>query len=119
MDTESIRQSQEGVLEMLSKMARHIAGDYTLNQIRILQYAHLCWRYRGAPTTHADICRELDLPSATVSRAIGRFIEEGILREELDPADGRRRLVNGTGRLSGSDVDLDSELAELFGRYFR
>jgi DNA-binding MarR family transcriptional regulator len=104
---------------MLSTMARHVAGDYTLNQIRVLQYAHMCWRYRSAPTTHADICRELQLPSATVSRAIGKFIEVGILREELDPADGRRRLVSGTGRLPGSNVDLDRELADFFSRYFR
>lgn len=114
MNDQSIAQAQGGMFEMLRILARYVPGDYTLNQIRVLQYIHMCSRYRGNPTTHVEICRELDLPSATVSRSVARFLEEGSIEEQIDPADGRRRLISATGTLPGVSGDLDRELAKLF-----
>jgi DNA-binding MarR family transcriptional regulator len=113
MDEKDVARVQEAIFELLTLWSRHVAGDYTLNQIRVLQYIHMCWRYRETPTTHAEICMALDLPSATVSRAVSRFLGEGSLREEVDPADGRRRLIGGTGLTQGAEGDLDLAISEI------
>ena len=112
MNSESLAETQEIILEFLTTLARHISGDVTLNQIRVLQFINLCSRYRGEATSNVKVCSELDLPSATVSRAIVKFIEAGLISDEVDPDDGRGRLVVGTGVIPGTNQHLDPELAE-------
>ena len=103
---------------MLTALAKYVSGDLTLNQLRVLQFINLCWRHRKTATNHREICNELGLPAATVSRAIGKFIEIGLVTEEVDPADGRKRLVIATGVIPGApNDDLDLELAELAARH--
>jgi len=119
MDEKSIEHVQEGIYEMLKILGAHFSGDITLNQIRVLQYIHLSWRYRKTSTTHAEICAELELPSATVSRSVAKFIELGLVDEKVDQADGRRRLIEGTGVNPRHPGDLDHELAELAERQDR
>ena len=112
MNPESLAETQEVILEFLTTLARHVSGDVTLNQIRVLQFINLCSRYRGEATSNVKLCSELDLPSATVSRAIVKFIEAGIISDKVDPDDGRGRLVVGTGVMPGTNQHLDPELAE-------
>jgi len=119
MDEKSIEHVQEGIYEFLKILGAHFPGDLTLNQIRVLQYVHLNWRYRKTSTTHAEICAELELPSATVSRSVAKFLELRLLDEQIDPADGRRRLIEGTGVIPRHPGDLDHELAELAERQDR
>lgn len=119
MDERTIAHVQEGIYEMLKVLVAHFPGDLTLNQVRVLQYIHLKWRYSNSSTTHAEICAELELPSATVSRSVAKFLEQGWVEEQVDPADGRRRLIDGTGFNPQDPGDLDRELAELAGRQER
>jgi DNA-binding MarR family transcriptional regulator len=116
MNPESLAEIQESILEFLTTLARHISGDLTLNQIRVLQFINLCSRFRNEATRHTEICAELDLQSATVTRAVGKFIETRMVAEKSDPDDGRRRLVVGTGVIPGSNQRLDMEVAEVMGR---
>jgi DNA-binding MarR family transcriptional regulator len=113
MNPELLAEIQESILKLLHTFARHVSGDLTLNQIRVLQFINLCSRYRGEATSNVEVCSELDLPSATVSRAIAKFIEAGLISDEVDPDDGRRRLVVGTGVIPGTNQHLDPELAAL------
>ncbi len=118
IDSKSVAHAQEGMREILTVLSRHVSGDITLNQLRVLQFINLCWVHRKTATNHREICNELGLPPATVSRAIAKFIETGIVTEEVDPADGRKRLVIVTGVIPDAPNDnLDLELAELAARY--
>jgi DNA-binding MarR family transcriptional regulator len=116
MSSKSLAESQEKMLELLTVLAHHLSGDLTLNQIRVLQFINLCSRFRNEATRHTEICTELGLPSATVTRAVGKFIETRMVAEKSDPDDGRRRLVVGTGVIPGSNQRLDIEVAEVMGR---
>ena len=114
----SVAQSQATIFELLTTLSKFVSGDLTLNQIRVMQFINLCWRHRSAGCTgHMDICSELNLPSATVSRAVAKFIKADMVGDEVDPDDGRKRLVVGSGAIPGApDDDLDLVLARLFTR---
>ena len=68
MDASTALRDQEFAREFLELIAAYVPGQYTLNQIRILHYIHLCSDYRGRPATHGEICRALRLSAPTVSR---------------------------------------------------
>jgi len=102
MDEATALRDQEFAREFLDLIAEYVPGSYTLNQIRILQYIYLCSDYRGRPATHGEICRALRLSAPTVSRAIALFLETGMIQEQPDPSDGRRRLLLGE-RVSDSN----------------
>lgn len=107
----------EFVTEYLGLIAQHIPGDTTLNQIRILHYIDMRTAQQKGHTGHTEICAALDMPAATVTRAIASFIEAGIVREETDERDGRRRLVRVSQHHATGDT-LDQQIIALARRYF-
>jgi DNA-binding MarR family transcriptional regulator len=97
------------VTEYLGLIAQYIPGDTTLNQIRILHYIDMRTVQGAGYTSHTEICVALRMSAATVTRAIASFIEAGIIREDADELDGRRRLV----RVSKDHVALAANPVEV------
>jgi DNA-binding MarR family transcriptional regulator len=48
---------------------------------------------RGMPPTMTQLCDATGLPKASVSRYVASQIERGLVKEQVDPADRRRRLL--------------------------
>ena len=103
--------------DYLALLARHFPGDITLNQLRILQYIGLRSSRGKGHTNHKDICMALEMAASTVTRAVSAFIETGVLHEETDPEDGRRRLVS-VRRSYPSRGQLNEEVVQLGQKYF-
>ena len=103
------------VQEYLGLIAQFIPGETTLNQMRILQ--HIALRSAGDkhPVCNTDICNALGMSAATVTRAIASFIGAGIISEEEDPKDGRRRFIMVSDGYRG---DLDYKVIALAKKYF-
>ena len=67
-------------------------GIYSIKELRVTHLVFRCWRL-GESCTLTRIAKETGISKTTVSRAITTLIGNGLLREELDPEDGRRRLL--------------------------
>jgi DNA-binding MarR family transcriptional regulator len=102
----------EYVKAYLELIAGHFPGETTLNQLRILQYIGMRCSQGKGHTSHKEICEALGLTPSMVTRAVAAFMDAGVLREETDPADGRRRFVSlnpnrpGNGNLNAQVVTL-------------
>ncbi len=48
---------------------------------------------RGMPPTMTQLCAATGLPKGSVSRYVAGQIERGLVKETVDPKDGRRRLL--------------------------
>ncbi|MCK6372088.1 MAG: MarR family transcriptional regulator [Gammaproteobacteria bacterium] len=79
--------------DILEAMSRIFGGDATLNQLRIGNYVGIRSELQGCETSNSEIAEALDIPRSTVSRIITNFIEAGMLVEETNQADGRRRIL--------------------------
>ena len=109
---------QEFIMECFKLIAEVHPGDITLNQIRIIQYIAFRSLQTGIGTMHKDICDALGLAPSTVTRAISGFVERGIITEQKDPEDGRKRFVL-MNQSYPSRATLDTQLDELAKRFFR
>jgi DNA-binding MarR family transcriptional regulator len=105
------------VQEYLGLVSQYFPGDTTLNQIRILQHIGLRSANDGGHACNTEICEALEMSAATVTRAVTSFIEAGIISEEADPQDGRRRYVmmNQSYPLQGT---LNQKVIALARQYF-
>ncbi len=99
----------------LGLVSHYIPGETTLNQIRILQYIALRSAGEEGHPCNTEICKTLGMSAATVTRAISSFIEAGIISEEDDPKDGRRRFIIISDDYRG---DLDYKVIALAKQYF-
>ncbi len=105
----------EFVQEYLGLIAQYIPGETTLNQMRILQHIALCSATGKAPPCNTEICKALEMPAPTVTRAISSFIDAGIISEEEDPQDGRKRFITINNSYQGN---LDYKVMALAKQYF-
>jgi DNA-binding MarR family transcriptional regulator len=53
---------------------------------------------RGLAPTLTDLCEATGLPKASVSRYVSEQIKHGLVREQIDPADRRRRYLVQTAK---------------------
>lgn len=53
---------------------------------------------RGMPPSMTDLCAATGLPKASVSRYVTTQIREGLVVEEIDPNDRRRRYLRQTAK---------------------
>jgi DNA-binding MarR family transcriptional regulator len=72
-----------------STPSRHV---YSVRELRIKQAVLNHWRH-GCTCTVTQLARETGTSKTTVSRAISRLMAEGLLKDEPDAEDGRRRLL--------------------------
>ena len=104
--------------EHLELISQYLPGETTLNQIRVLQYIALRSASDEGSAGNTEICKALGMSGATVTRAICYGIKAGIISEDEDPRDGRRRFVmmNDSCPWRGT---LDQKIIELARGYFR
>lgn len=93
MKQTAIARRRQYVKDCLTLISEYFPGNTTLNQIRIAQYIGMRSVGGKGHTSHSEICRDLGMSASTVTRAVAGFIESGLLKEEVDPADSRRRQV--------------------------
>jgi DNA-binding MarR family transcriptional regulator len=97
MNDWSEEEQQLFVLDHLKILGQYLPGDTTLNQLRVIQYIRLKCVNGGTGTTHTEICQDLELNGATVTRALTRFLAGHLINQQSSPEDGRQRfLVMGT-----------------------
>ncbi len=70
-------------------------GVYSVKELRVMHTVFRHWRL-GTTCTLTQIARETGISKTTVSRAITTLITNGLLKEQPDPEDGRRRLLEPT-----------------------
>ena len=100
----------------LGLIAQYIPGETTLNQLRILQYIALRSAGEEGHPNNTEICKALGMSATTVTRAISSFIEAGVISEEEDPQDGRKRFITINDGYRG---DLDHKVIALAKQYFK
>ena len=82
---------------MLQIVADHSEASITLNHMRVIQYITMQTNYHDNAITHKEICDDLKMSPATVTRIISYYREKNIVHEWVDPDDGRKRFVKATG----------------------
>ncbi len=87
------------VIDIDSKSETSYKGIYSVKELRVMHMVFSHWR-RGAPCTVTQIATETGISKTTVSRAITTLMTNGLLKEQPDPEDGRRRhlLPTDAGR---------------------
>ena len=90
MRTDCLKEFVQDYLEMV---ANNYGGDVTVNQLRVLHFISTHVRAGNEYATHSAICKGLGLPAATITRAVGAFVDKGVLWEETDPREARRRRI--------------------------
>lgn len=97
-------------------------GNHPMGQL-LVALTMVFLNERGMPPTLTDLCEATGLPKASVSRYVSWQIREGLVTEEVDPNDLRRRLLVQTekGRKEwrwqiGELDKLYSEISELDAR---
>ncbi len=65
-------------------------GIYSVKELRVMHMVFRYWRH-GQPCTVTQIANETGISKTTVSRAVTTLMTNGLLKEQPDPEDGRRR----------------------------
>lgn len=93
-------------------------GIHSLKELRVMHLVFGYWR-DGSSCTVTQIARDTGISKTTVSRAVTSLMTNGLLREQMDPEDGRKRLLlpteSGTETLEVTEAWLWS-WAERLGK---
>lgn len=116
MNLREAAKQHEFSMEYFRLLAEVLPGATTLNQIRVAQFIGLCTARQETPPCHKEIAAALELPPATVSRAVSVFLDAGIISAIDDPNDGRKRYLLMNSDYPGSGT-LDSQVKALLARY--
>jgi DNA-binding MarR family transcriptional regulator len=65
-------------------------GIYSVKELRVMHMVFRSWR-RNQTCTVTQIANETGISKTTVSRAVTTLMTNGLLKEQPDPEDGRRR----------------------------
>jgi len=107
---------QEFVMQFLKLVAGSVPREVTFNQVRVVQYIHLRSSLQGGVCNHREIASTLDIPAATVSRAVLHWLKLGVVIEKQDPEDRRKRVVTIAPRWRS--LELDEKTRSLIQQYF-
>ena len=80
------------VLDIESNTTKGYKGIYSVKELRVMHMVFRNWR-RQVPCTVTLLANETGINKTTVSRAVTSMMTNGLLKEEQDPEDGRRRLL--------------------------
>ncbi|MEM8769585.1 MAG: MarR family winged helix-turn-helix transcriptional regulator [Pseudomonadota bacterium] len=80
------------VIDIESKADTGYKGIYSVKELRVMHMVFRYWR-RGSPCTVTQVANETGISKTTVSRAVTTLMTNGLLKEENDPEDGRKRLL--------------------------
>ncbi len=118
MNPSEHKNQQLFTMEYFRLLAEYLPGSTTLNHIRVLQFIGLSSVDGGIGTTHTEICENLALKPTTVTRAIGQFIEAGVIRKRTGFDDSRQRFLMMSLNYPGLGT-LDEKVEELAKKHFR
>jgi DNA-binding MarR family transcriptional regulator len=92
---------------LLGALAEKYGGDSTLNELRVMNQLIRC-SIKGRHCTVTGIHKATGIPIPTVSRSVTHLQREGWLSEQVDPDDGRKRLIclsPQSMELTSNDID--------------
>jgi len=72
-------------------------GNHPMGQL-LVALTMIFLNERGMPPTLTDLCDATGLPKASVSRYVSWQVKEGLVTEEIDPHDRRRRFLLQTAK---------------------
>jgi len=78
------------VIDIESTSETGYKGIYSVKELRVMHMVFRSWR-QGEPCTVTQIANETGISKTTVSRAVTTLMTNGLLKEQPDPEDGRRR----------------------------
>lgn len=67
-------------------------GIYSVKELRVMHTIFRRWR-RDEPCTVTQLANATGISKTTVSRAVTSLMTNGLLKEQIDPEDGRKRLL--------------------------
>lgn len=85
------------VIDIESTSKAGYKGIYSVKELRVMHMVFRSWRH-GQPCTVTQIANETGISKTTVSRAVTTLMTNGLLKEQPDPEDGRRRHLFPTDR---------------------
>jgi len=99
------------VIDIEASAGTGYKGIYSVKELRVMHMVFRYWR-RDAPCTVTPIANKTGISKTTVSRAGTTLMTNGLLREQSDPEDGRRRhlLPTDAGRRTLNNVNAWLEL---------
>lgn len=83
--------------EYLALLSEKYGGASTLNEIRVMNGIMLAEETGCCHPGVTSLADALEMPKATVSRAVANLMAKGWVAEEADPDDRRKRLLRTTG----------------------
>ena len=94
------------VIDIESNATQGQKGIASVKELRVMHMVFRSWR-RDASCTVTEIAKETGISKTTVSRAVTTLMTNGLLREEQDPEDGRKRMLRPTahGKKTLADVN--------------
>lgn len=92
-------------------------GIYSVKELRVMHMVFRAWR-QGQPCTVTEIANETGISKTTVSRAVTTLMTNGLLKEQPDPEDGRRRHLLPTAKGNQNLESVNAWLA-LWGDRLR
>jgi len=97
-------------------LAEKYGGDCTLNELRVMNQIIRC-RLQGRTCTVTALHKVTGIPIPTVSRSVANLQSDGLLSEQQDPDDGRRRIVTLNPRALEMVSNNIEEMTEWFNDY--
>ncbi len=97
-------------------LAEKHGGDCTLNELRVMNQI-ICCCLQGQTCCVTDLHKVIGIPMPTVSRSVAHLQSNGLLSEQQDPDDGRRRIVTLSPRALEMVSSNIEEMAEWFNDY--
>ena len=101
--------AQMGIFWRILHLITSRYGNYPMGQT-LVAMTMVFLNERGLPPTLTDLCEATGLPKASVSRYVSWQLREGLCKEQVDPADRRRRLLVQTPK---GKAEWDWQLGEL------
>lgn len=103
----------------ITKIARD-AGKFTVQMMReegigTAEFDFIHFVRHNPGVTQADLCEQLRMDKGAAARRASRLEEKGYLRRDVNPADGRSRLLYATEkaeRLKNSKANIESAFYE-------
>ncbi len=102
--------------DLLKELAEKYGGDFTINELRIMNQIIRC-NLDGRTCTVTALHKVTGIPIPTVSRIVAKLQSGRWLSERQDPDDGRKRVIFlGPRSLEQTRVEIN-EKAQWFNDY--
>jgi len=101
---------------LLKELSRKYGGEFTINELRIMNQIIRC-NLKGGTCTVTGLHKVTGIPIPTVSRTVAKLQESRWLSERRDPDDGRKRVIFLGPRSLEEARDEINEKIQCFDKY--